>query len=173
MSESELRRVQQARIVKSQIATTRAYTKSLLADLEPSDFFEMAGGPTHIAWQCGHIAMAQYALGLLRIRSKLPTDGDFITSRFFKFFKKTSVPKPDPADNPPLEEILQTMDAVYEQVQTEIDQYKEEQLAEELPEPFAVEATKLGSLYFCPMHELVHAGQIGLVRRLMGKEPVR
>lgn len=173
MTELRVCRVDQAQIVKRQLEATRAYTKTLLDGLEPDDYFATGGGPSHIAWQCGHIAMGQYALGLLRIRSKLPEDSELMSSRFFKFFKKTSVPKPDSADNPPLAEILDVMDAVYQQLLKEIDQYTEEQLGEELPEPFAVESTKLGSLYFTPMHELVHAGQIGLIRRLLGKDPVR
>ena len=94
-------------------------------------------------------------------------------SQFFKFFKKTSRPKPDPADNPSVEEIRQVMDAVHAQTLREIDTYSDEVLKEELPEPYAVEATKLGSLYFCSAHEMLHAGQIGLIRRLIGKDPIR
>ena len=75
--------------------------------------------------------------------------------------------------NPPLEEILGTMNAVHEQALREIDQYTDEQLGEELPEPYSVEPTKLGSIYFASSHEMIHAGQIGLLRRLIGKPPVR
>ena len=39
--------------------------------------------------------------------------------------------------------------------------------------PFAVEATRLGSLLFCSHHEMLHAGQLGLIRRLLGKQPIR
>lgn len=162
-----------AAIAKAQIQSARNYTHTLLADLEPDDWFQMADGKTHIAWQCGHLAMAEYALTLLRVRSKLPEDGEFISSRFFKFFKKTSRPQPKPEDNPPVDEIRQVMDAVHAAAMREIDGYSQEVLQEELPEPYAVEATKLGSLYFCSAHEMLHAGQIGLIRRLIGKDPIR
>jgi hypothetical protein len=39
--------------------------------------------------------------------------------------------------------------------------------------PYAGYPTKLGALLFCPLHEMIHAGQIGLLRRLMGKPPIR
>jgi uncharacterized damage-inducible protein DinB len=31
--------------------------------------------------------------------------------------------------------------------------------------------TKLEALFWCSQHELIHAGQIALLRRLIGKEP--
>jgi hypothetical protein len=39
--------------------------------------------------------------------------------------------------------------------------------------PYAAFATKFGGLLFCSHHEMLHAGQIGLLRRLIGKAPVR
>jgi len=39
--------------------------------------------------------------------------------------------------------------------------------------PYAVHANKLGGLIFCSHHEMLHAGQIGLLRRLLGKQPLR
>ena len=51
--------------------------------------------------------------------------------------------------------------------------YDEADLEESLPEPYAVFSNKLGSILFCPAHEMMHAGQIGLIRRLLGKSPIR
>jgi hypothetical protein len=31
--------------------------------------------------------------------------------------------------------------------------------------------TRLRSIQWCSQHELIHAGQIGLLRRLLGQEP--
>ena len=38
--------------------------------------------------------------------------------------------------------------------------------------PSRPERTKLGGLFWNVEHEFLHAGQIGLLRRLMGKPPV-
>ena len=45
--------------------------------------------------------------------------------------------------------------------------------AEPVEMPYAVHANKLGCLLFCSHHEMLHAGQLGLLRRLLGKEPIR
>ena len=160
-------------LAKAQIQSARQYTLTLLEGLDADDWFAQPHGVSHIAWQCGHLTMAQYALTMIRIRGKEPEDAEFITSKFFKFFKKGSQPDPDPEANPPLEEILGTMNAVHEQALLAIDGYSDELLAEELPEPYSAEPTKLGSLLFCSAHEMLHAGQIGLIRRLLGKPAVR
>jgi hypothetical protein len=55
----------------------------------------------------------------------------------------------------------------------EAPSFTPEQLKEPVDMPYAVEATKLGSLLFCSHHEMLHAGQLGLLRRLLGKQPVR
>jgi hypothetical protein len=31
----------------------------------------------------------------------------------------------------------------------------------------------MGSVFVCSAHEMLHAGQIGLLRRLLGKPPLR
>jgi hypothetical protein len=36
-----------------------------------------------------------------------------------------------------------------------------------------VTPTRLGALLFSSHHEMLHAGQIGVLRRLLGKAPVR
>jgi uncharacterized damage-inducible protein DinB len=51
--------------------------------------------------------------------------------------------------------------------------YTEAVLRESVDPPWAVQATKLGCLLFCSHHEMIHAGQLGLLRRLLGLGPVR
>jgi hypothetical protein len=55
----------------------------------------------------------------------------------------------------------------------ELAKYSDQDLNVKLPEPHSVFATKLGSVFFCSSHEMLHAGQIGLIRRLLGKSPLR
>ncbi len=64
-------------------------------------------------------------------------------------------------------------DRVYEQTMTEMTGYDEATLGEPVDMPYTAYATKLGALLFCSHHEMIHAGQIGLLRRLLGKAPVR
>jgi hypothetical protein len=156
-----------------QIESAREYTLTLLEDLHDDQWFvQPVPDQSHIAWQVGHITMAQYALTLLRIRGKEPDDQGFITNSFFKFFKKGSTPQPREA-GPSADEIRLTFRAVYDRAMVEMPDYSPDVLGESLPAPYFATPTKLGSLLFASHHELLHAGQIGLLRRLLGKAPVR
>ncbi|MCP4191784.1 MAG: DinB family protein [Planctomycetaceae bacterium] len=152
----------------------REYTRSLLKDIEPEDWFcQPTEGVTHLAWQVGHLAMAEYALTMIRIRGKEPEDAEFISSDFFKQFKKGVTPAPDPSQYPAPGEIRLVFDRVHERALEELQGYSDEDLEISLPAPTSVFDTKLGSVFFCSNHEMLHAGQIGLLRRLLGKAPVR
>ena len=131
------------------------------------------GCPTHIAWQVGHLAMAEYGLCLYRQRGRESIDRELMPGDFRKQFSRGSVPDPDPSKHLPPAEILATLDRVHAQVILESASFTADQLKEPVDMPYAAEATKLGCLYFCSHHEMIHAGQIGMVRRLLGKVPVR
>ena len=157
-----------------QIEFARGYTLSLLDGLTDEDWFRQpAEADTHIAWQIGHLAMAEYGLCLFRIRGRQPEDLDLMSSKFRKQFSKGSQPEPEPANNPTPAELRSVLDRVHQQAVKELAACTEQQLAEPIDEPFAVTPTKLGALFFCSHHEMLHAGQIGLLRRLLGKSPMR
>lgn len=157
-----------------QIEFARDYTHSLLHDIDDGDWFVCPPGcPTHVGWQVGHLAMAQYGLTMLRLRGKQREDAQFITNDFLRLFKKQSIPTTESSTYPSPAELRAVLADVHERCLQELSQYDEAALAEKLPEPHALFDNKLGSVFFCPAHELIHAGQIGLIRRLLGKEPVR
>jgi uncharacterized damage-inducible protein DinB len=84
-----------------------------------------------------------------------------------------SKPIEDPAKNPPLEEIKRVFEAVHEQVISELSGRTEAELDTPLETPHPRFKTKLAAIEFSPLHEMVHAGQIAVLRRLMGKAPLR
>ena len=62
-------------IAVRRIETAREYTETLLEGLTDEDWFwQPEGLTTHIAWQVGHLAMAQYGLTLFRQRGRQPID---------------------------------------------------------------------------------------------------
>lgn len=161
-------------LARQQIECSRAYTLSLLAGLDDADWFRQPQeGVTHVAWQVGHLAMAEYGLCLFRIRGRQPEDGELMSGRFRKQFSKGSQPAPEPAHNPPPAEIREVLERVHQRALREMMAYSDQLLDEPAEDPRAVFTTKLGSLFFCAHHEMLHAGQIGLLRRLLGKTPIR
>jgi DinB superfamily len=157
-----------------QIEFARGYTLSLLADFDEAEWFAMPPGcPTHVAWQVGHLAMAEYGLCLFRQRGRHEADLELMTSGFRKLFSRGTAPQADAGKYPPPAEIRGTLERVHARVLQEAPAFTAEQLAEPVDMPYAVEATRLGCLIFCSHHEMLHSGQLGLIRRLLGKQPVR
>jgi len=164
----------QLEVARKQIEFARGYTRSLIADIEDEQWFTVpAGCVTHVAWQVGHLAMAQYGLCLYRIRGRRSEDAELMSSAFRKKYFKGTTPDPDPAKNPTPPDIRGVFERVYEQTLTEMASFDEAELQTPISEPYAAYNTKLGCLLFCSHHEMMHAGQIGLLRRLLGKAPIR
>lgn len=156
------------------IQSARDYTLSLIEDLEPAEWFWTPDpAVTHIAWQIGHMAFGQYGLVLFRQRGRQPGDAELMSGSFRKRFAKGSTPETDPAYYPPLPEIRQTFDRIHACCLKELAGMDEQGLDDPVEPPHAAFATRLGALLFAANHEMLHAGQIGLLRRLMGKPPVR
>lgn len=161
-------------IAIKQIEFAREYLNSLLADLTEDDWFRQPPtGVSHIAWQVGHLAVAQYGLALFRIRGRQPVDTKLMPSAFRKKFGKGTTPAPGPHNNPSPDEIRGIFEGIYQQVMKELPEFTDADLEIPVDPPHAVFETKLGALYFCSHHEMLHAGQIGILRRLIGKQPVR
>lgn len=161
-------------LARRQIEFARQYTQVLLDTIPDDRWTEMPGGAkTHVAWQAAHLAVSQYALCIFRQRGPEPEDRDFLPGDWLKRFGKGSTPDADPEANPLPEEIRQVMHTVQETALRELAAYPPEHFEEDAPEPFAVYSTRLGALLFCPQHEMMHAGQIGLLRRLLNLEPLR
>ncbi|NQU20175.1 MAG: DinB family protein [Candidatus Nealsonbacteria bacterium] len=157
-----------------QIQVARQYTASLLDGTDSADWFRSpAGGVTHIAWQVGHIAVAQYYLTMQRIRGKRPADAELISDEFMQLFGKGSTPEANPEKYASPNEIRRVFDSVYQQAIHEVRETSDSVLDEPTDPPHPMFSTKFGALAFCPQHEMLHAGQIGLLRRLLGCEPLR
>ena len=90
-----------------QITFARNYTIRLLDQTRAEDWFRQPpGGVSHIAWQVGHLAMAQYRLALDRIRGSEPQDADLISESFLRLFGRESVPDGDPGNLAEFEEAV-------------------------------------------------------------------
>ncbi len=161
-------------LATKQIAFARSYTLGLLENVSDNQWFTMPDRcSTHVAWQVAHLAMAQYGLCLFRQRGRADVDRGLLPRGFVQKYGKASTPNPAPGDNLSPSEIREILDRVNEQACEEMSGFKSDQLSEPIDMPYAVYPTKLGALVFCADHEMLHAGQIGLLRRLLGKEPIR
>ena len=152
----------------------RAYTRELLKSTPTDRWFEIPSGySTHVGWQVGHLAVASYGLLLFRIRGRSESDLELIPSRFRKRYGKGSRPKPGADANVSPEALLATLDEVRNQAEPIWRSIHPAEVRVAVDPPYAVYPNKLGCLMFASMHEMLHAGQIGAVRRGLDLEPIR
>lgn len=157
-----------------QIVFARHYTVRFLKETPEAEWFRITpGGISHVAWQVGHLAMAEYRLSMLRIRGPQPHDGEVLPESYVSLFGKNA-PDADARKYPSAADIRAVFDRVHEQALLELPRLSEADLDQPTviakPHPYAT--TKLAALLWCAQHELVHAGQIGLLRRELGHAPL-
>jgi hypothetical protein len=161
-------------LVVQQMRFARAYTLQLLESIPHSLWYaQPAGVATHIAWQVGHLAVSQYGLMLFRQRGRAAGDLELMPGWLRKQFGRGTQPASSATGQPEPAELLARLAAIDAQVSQEVPELSAETLREPIDMPYAAYPIKLGALIFCPIHESLHAGQIGLLRRLHGFEPVR
>lgn len=165
---------QRLAIAWRRIEFARNYSLTLLEDLSDDEWFwKPEEFTTHVAWQVGHLAMSEYGLTLFRQRGRQDIDSELMSGKFRKLFMRGTEPKQDREAYPSPAEICQVLDRVHDQMRMEIADFDSEVLDEPVDAPHSAFATRYGALLFAGDHEMLHAGQIGLLRRLMGKPPLR
>jgi hypothetical protein len=156
-----------------QIVFARNYTLWLLDQTPVADWFRQPpAGVSHVAWQVGHLAFAQYRLAIWRIRGQRPEDEGLMSQEFVRLFGANSVPDADPTKYPAAADIRAVFDRMHQQVLRELPGLSDAQLDEPVPHPHRYAKTKMLALLWCAQHEMVHAGQIGLLRRQLGHPPL-
>lgn len=157
-----------------QIRFARDYTLTLLDETPKDRWFEIPeGSSSNIAWQVGHLAVSQYGLLMFRIRGRDPADLELIPGKFRKAYSRGSTPSPDSDGQLTPDAFLERLQRIDELSSQELERVTPEVLLEPVDMPFAAYPIKLGAILFCPMHELLHAGQIGTIRRGLGLDPIR
>jgi len=157
-----------------QIAFTRQYLLEMLA-ATPTELWHgiPSGGVTHIAWQVGHLAVSQYGLLMYRQRGRASGDLDLIPGWFRKRYGRGTVPQAEVAERDAAADLLARLARIHQQAIEELRQSDPARLLEPTEMPYAVYPNKLGAVLFAPLHEQLHIGQIGLLRRQLGLAAVR
>lgn len=157
-----------------QIRFAREYVLGLLDETPHELWFDIPEGlPSNIAWQVGHLTVSQYGLLMFRLRGRAPEDLELIPSRFRKAYSRGSKPSSDASKQSSPEALLERMSEIYERSLIELAKVSPETLMEPVEMPYAAFPIKLGAILFCPLHEHIHAGQIGVLRRALSLQPVR
>lgn len=177
---SELHRLSDSEILHhrnmavGQVKFVRDYLLQMLNDIS-IDLWNVipAGASSHVAWQVGHLAVAQYGLMLFRQRGRAEGDIELMPGWLRKNFGKGTQPSTSSELQIAPETLLVILENIHRRSLEESANYTPASLAEPADMPFAVYPMKLGALMFAPLHESIHIGQIGVLRRMLGKQPLR
>lgn len=162
------------RATLAQIDFARRYTRELLAATPRELWFTRPPGtPAHVAWQVGHLTVSQYGLLMFRIHGRRDDDLELIPGKFRKAFGRGSDPSRDSAEQLSADELVDRFELINDRAIAGLDGIDSNVLLEPVEMPYAAYPIKLGAILFCPLHEQIHAGQIGLTRRLLGLESIR
>ena len=154
----------------AQIDFTRRYLLERLDSIPLSEWFTVpAGGVSHVAWQVGHVAMAEYRLCLERLRPRTPEDERIISDDFLKGFGRESKPT-DVCYS--AGELRAVFDRVHAGVMEELPSYPDADLDLPALRPHPLFTTRIESLRYAPLHEMIHCGQVAMIRRMLGHKPI-
>lgn len=162
-------------LLATQMDYTRDWTSRLLADFLGDDWTLPIGpGLAHATWTCGHLAVSQDVLVHRRVLGRGIIDDSFAQH----FPIGAAVPATSEHEYPPIADILVTMRDVHEQTLAAVRAMSDELLLEpayaadgKSPHPHYKD--KLGAVSHAARHEAFHAGQIAVIRRLLGKQFLR
>src|SRR5882724_5975971 len=97
------------------IRGARENTLRLISDFAADEWYwHPSEFVTHLAWQIGHLAFAQYCHCFWWIRGRRPEDNLLIPDWFLEQFEMGSVPVADASAYPPIDELRRVLDAVFE-----------------------------------------------------------
>ncbi len=160
--------------VVDQMNWARQYSLQLIESIPYELWYvQPAGAATNVAWQVGHLAVSQYGLMLFRQRGRQPEDRKIMPSWLRKQFGRSTNPLALSKTVAEPDKLLDLLSSVHQQSIDEVRQLQPEQLLEPVELPYAAYPIKLGALLFCPIHEAIHTGQIGVLRRMHGLDPLR
>lgn len=168
--------MKQAELLADQMQWTRDWTLKLLADVQGDEwYFQPGPALAHPLWICGHLAASQDLLVFVRCLKQPSTLPDQFKSHFgiggpVKSAREHDYPSPDA--------VLGIMRQVHERTLAAIREMSDALLDEpafgadgKSPHPHYKD--KRGAVAHCNRHEAFHAGQLALIRRLLGKSFLR
>jgi hypothetical protein len=154
-----------------QIDFTRRYLLERVNSVPTAEWFTVPpGGVSHIAWQVGHVTMAEYRLCLERLRPRTPADEALIPDAFLNVFRRESLPLSETGFS--AEEIREIFNRVHARIMEELPSYPDADLDLAPLKPHPLFTTRIAGLRYAPLHEMIHCGQLAMIRRMLGYKPI-
>ena len=154
-------------VLRSSFGRSQMVTTMLIADLSDADIMQRpATGANHIAWQLGHLASSLNYFGdAIKPESMPPLPEGFADQH-----SKETASNDDPAAFLKKDEYVRLLDQQRAAMLSLLDTLQDDDLVAGAPEDmrnFAPQVVDMVGL--AAEHEMMHSGQISVLRRKLGK----
>lgn len=146
----------------------RLYNNVLKGISDEESNRRLSGYPAvnHVKYLAGHLLSSQYGIAMLA-----GVNTEVKWSELFAVMGQSEAQ--DHIQYPTLEEIRTEWNRLYEPIRKGLLQLDNKKLAKSPPAPFDKVSESKGQLWaFISHHQAYHIGQIGILRRALGKEPM-
>jgi len=156
--------------ILSNLHTARYITTSYLGDLNDADLLvRPVAAAHHTAWQLGHLIVSEHQM----LNGVKPGSAPALPNGFAAKHEKSAASNNQLSDFCTKETYLSVMHELREATIATLSQLTPEALSQPGPEAMRAYAPKVGSVFLSiGNHELMHSGQIAVVRRVLGKPVV-
>ncbi len=153
-----------------QLNLARGFTEQLFRQFQsPQEWTtQVFPGANHPLWVAGHLGFADN-FALRHVAPERVEENE----NYHELFGMGSQPKSDPEAYPPVEEVLQFTRQRRQVLLEVLQNMQEEQLARKLPEGSLEMLSTVADLFgFIALHEGLHAGQMSMAHRSLGRPPL-
>ena len=159
-------------LLLDQMDATRRYTHLVLDHVPGERWYDMpADVGSHVAWQVGHITWAQAKLLVSGVCGRERCD--VLPEAYGGWFGKGTSPAAREPAHPTPEALRTTLDAVQACAAEALAGLDDAVLDEPATHATGLIHDKWGLAMWSVRHEMLHIGQVGLIRRALGMEPYR
>ncbi len=155
-------------VIFQMLDTARFVTMTYLSDLSDAELLvRPVPNSHHVAWQLGHLLHSEWMM-LEGVRAGVAPQ---LPDRFAEYHSKNAATDDDPEHFLSKDGYLHLMAGVREATRGVLVQLSEDELDAPGPEAMRSYAPKIGSVFLMiGSHEIMHAGQIAVLRRKLCKE---
>ncbi|MEX0885989.1 MAG: DinB family protein [Phycisphaeraceae bacterium] len=159
-------------LVRDQWDVTRRYTLMVLDHMPRARWAEMPPCvASHVTWQVGHLTLTQAGNALAGVCG-VAVDG-LLPEGYRELFGKGSRPLAEAERYPEPEAMLTSLARVHARLMDALGTLDDAVLDEPASHSTGMVHNKLDMLLWMVRHEMLHVGQIGLIRRALGMDPYR
>ena len=136
------------------------------SDLDDADLLKRPPGCNHLAWQIGHLISSEVGLVGMLAPGKAPS----LPEGFNERHSKETTGVDDPSKFQTKQEYLDLFTQVRATTLQVLEAFPEEKFDSPAPERLRARFPTMGSVFtLIGMHPMMHAGQVAVVRRMLGK----